>query len=43
MLLPPWGENGDIKVNEESVDNNLELVEEAIASCPVNAIGKEEE
>ena len=32
-----------IRIDNESVDNNLELVEEAIASCPVNAIGKEEE
>lgn len=43
MEVFDFDDEGNIKVEEDSVDNNIELVEEAVASCPVNAISKEEE
>ena len=38
-----FNDEGDIKVNEELVQENIDSVEEAINSCPVSAISKDEE
>lgn len=38
-----FNDEGDIKVNEELVQENIDSVEEAINSCPVSAISKDDE
>ena len=37
-----FDDEGNIKVNNDIIEENIESVNEAMNSCPVSAIGKEE-
>ena len=37
-----FDDEGNIKVNNDIIEENIEAVNEAMNSCPVSAIGKEE-
>ncbi len=44
MDIFDFDDDGNIKVDEELInEDNIELVEDAINSCPVGAISKDEE